>query len=264
MTDQVAEDVFLSVVIPAHNEASRIGPTLDQTKAFLAKISDPAEIVVVDDGSRDGTAVVAGNALRDWPRAKILSRAKNTGKGHSVKEGVLASSGRLVLFSDADLSTPIGELDKLLPEVEDGYDVAIGSRALPESDIRVRQSPLRERMGKVFNLLVRLSVVPGIRDTQCGFKLFSRDAALDIFGRLRTKGFAFDVEALALSRKLGYTVKEVPVVWLNSPPSRVRILRNSIGMLRDLIWIWWRMRPSRFPKAYGRRSPALPDDEAEP
>ncbi len=252
MTIQTGNEAALSLIIPAHNEAARIGPSLQKIREYLGRRFPSAEIIVVDDGSRDATAATAENALKDWPRGKVLSRPKNMGKGYSVREGVLSSGGRMVLFSDADLSTPIEELDGLVPEVNQGFDVVIGSRALPDSDIRVRQSAIRERMGKTFNLLVRILVLPGIRDSQCGFKLFRREAALDVFGRLRVRGFAFDVEALALCRKLGYKVKEVPVVWLNSPPSRVRMVRSSAGMLRDLFRIRRWTRSSRFEKIYGR------------
>jgi dolichyl-phosphate beta-glucosyltransferase len=252
MTIQPGNDVALSLIIPAYNEAERIGPSLAKITEFLQGRGRPAEIIVVDDGSRDATAATAKEALRDWPGSKVLTRPKNLGKGRSVREGVLGCRGRLVLFTDADLSTPIEELDRLVPEVDRGFDVVIGSRALPDSDVRIRQSAIRERMGKTFNLLVRILVLPGIRDTQCGFKLFRREAALDVFGRLRIRGFAFDVEALALCRKLGYKVKEVPVVWLNSPPSRVRMVRSSAGMLRDLFRIRRWTRSSRFERIYGR------------
>jgi dolichyl-phosphate beta-glucosyltransferase len=252
MTDRAAGNVFLSLVIPAYNEASRIGPTLEKIIAYLARRGEACEIIVVDDGSGDGTAATARDAIRGWPRARVLSLPKNRGKGYAVREGVLASSGRAILYSDSDLSAPIEELDKLLPDLDRGYDAVIGSRALPGSDIRIRQSALRESMGKAFNLLVRLLVLPGVRDTQCGFKLLRREVALDVFGRLRIRGFAFDVEALALCRKMGYKVKETPVVWMNSPPSRVRIVRSSAGMLRDLLRIWWSMRPFRYHKVYGR------------
>jgi dolichyl-phosphate beta-glucosyltransferase len=167
----------------------------------------------------------------------VIRREKNRGKGASVREGVLAASGEIILFSDDDLSTPIGEFDKLFAALQAGADVAIGSRALPESDIRIRQRRLRELMGKAFNLLVRLFVLKGYRDTQCGFKAFRRAAAMDLFSRLRTDGFGFDVEVLALCRELGYRVAEVPVVWSDSRPSRVRLVRGSLGMLGEILRI---------------------------
>ena len=156
------------------------------------------------------------------------------GKGASVREGVLAASGELILFCDDDLSTPIKELDKAVAALEAGADVVIGSRAHPDSEIRVRQRRPREWMGKIFNLLVRLFVLRGYRDTQCGFKAFRGAAAKDIFSRLRTPGFGFDVEVLVLCRDLGYRVAEIPVVWCDARPSRLRIFKGSWGMLNDL------------------------------
>jgi len=234
MTDRAGQETFLSIVVPAYNEEERLGPTLSALARYLAGQSFTSEIIVVDDGSTDGTAEVARGALEAAPGGRLIGRARNLGKGFSVREGVLASRGRFVLFSDADLSTPIEEFGKFLPRLEQGDDVVIGSRALPDSVIEVRQARLREGMGKAFNLLVRLFVLSGFRDTQCGFKAFRREAAVELFSRLRTKGFAFDVEILLLSRRLNYRVSEVPIVWRNSRSTRVRLLRSSWEMLRDL------------------------------
>ncbi|HQH46767.1 MAG TPA: glycosyltransferase, partial [Candidatus Aminicenantes bacterium] len=176
------ESVFLSVVVPAYNEDARLGPTLRTIRAHLeSRINaagtgnGPTEIIVVDDGSTDRTGAVAAEALRGRPRDRVLRRGKNRGKGFSVKEGMLAAAGRLILFTDADLSTPITELEKLLAGIRDGHDIVIGSRALPGAEIRRRQRVLRERMGKTFNLFVRGWVLKGFPDTQCGFKLFRRE-----------------------------------------------------------------------------------------
>jgi dolichyl-phosphate beta-glucosyltransferase len=244
MDDRKTEDVFLSVVIPAYNEEERIAGSLEKVLAHLEGKPFASEIIVIDDGSRDGTARAAREVLEGRIAHRVVRREMNIGKGLSVKEGVLASSGDVVLVTDADLSTPIEELDKFLAALEGGEDVAVGSRALPDSDIQVRQNLLRQTMGKVFNRLVRLFVLGGIRDTQCGFKAFRRGAARDLFSRLETAGFAFDVEVLVLCRKLGYGVREVPVVWLDSRPSRVRLVRGSLGMLKEL----WRIR-----RTHGRR-----------
>jgi len=231
----------LTVVIPAFNEERRIGPTVERIRAYLAAQPYAAEIIVVDDGSADLTVPRAEAALRDGPPFRILSRAENRGKGAAVRDGVLAAAGDFILATDADLSTPIEELARFWPEVEAGADVVIGSRALPGSDVQVRQSAVREKMGKIFNLLVRALVLRGYPDTQCGFKLFRAAAAKDIFSRLRTEGFSFDVEVLWLGRKLGYRVRQVPVCWRNSPESRVRLVGGSLAMLREL----WRIRRLR-------------------
>lgn len=232
----------LSVVIPAYNERDRIGPTLAAVQADLAARAGGSEIIVVDDGSRDGTAGRAREALAGWPGSRVLSLPENRGKGRAVKEGVLAARGRIILFSDADLSTPIAMLDRLLERIEAGADVAIGSRALAGSDVRIHQPRLRESLGKLFNAAVRRLIIPGIRDTQCGFKAFRREAARELFAELRTEGFCFDVEILAAARRRGYRVEEVPVVWNNSAPSAVRVVRGFPRVVRELIRIRRRAR----------------------
>jgi dolichyl-phosphate beta-glucosyltransferase len=234
----VEPEIFLSVVIPAFNEEARIGASLNAVRAYLESRPYASEIIVVDDGCRDRTCEVAAACLNGRCGDQILRRAENRGKGFSVAEGVSASRGRFVLFSDADLSTPIEEVEKLLPLLDRNFDIVIGSRALPESDIRIRQSRFREGMGKTFNFFVRLLVLRGIKDTQCGFKLFRREAARDIFPRIKTHGFSFDVEALFVARRRGWRIAQVPVVWNNSPQSKVRLFRSSASMFLDL----WRIR----------------------
>mgnify|MGYP000468806795 CR=1 FL=1 len=229
--------IYLSVVVPAYNEEKRIGFSLFRIKDYLQSRNLSAEVIVVDDGSTDRTAEVAREIMADYPEFRVISHPVNRGKGAAVRTGALQARGELVLFTDADLSTPIEELEKFLPLSREGYEVVIGSRALPESEIKERQGWLREHLGKGFNLLVRLLVLKGFKDTQCGFKLFWKEAAREIFFRLETEGFAFDVEVLLLARKLGYKIAQVPVVWVNHPESRVRLVRSSLKMLGELIKI---------------------------
>jgi dolichyl-phosphate beta-glucosyltransferase len=195
MTGQNQSEIYLSVVIPAYNEAHRIGPTLHHILAYLEAQGWTYEVLVVIDGSRDQTLAEVGKIARNCPHIVVLDNGVNRGKGFSVQHGMLEARGQFVLFSDADLSTPIEEVERLLHCLQREYDVAIASRALPESDIRVRQPWWRQTMGKVFNWFVQLLVLPGIRDSQCGFKCFPRDVVRRIFPRQRIERFGFDVES---------------------------------------------------------------------
>ena len=226
--------VHLSVVIPAFEEVARIGQTLERVRAYLDDQAFASEVVVVVDGGRDGTLALVRAAMTGWPALTVLKSDVNQGKGHSVRRGMLAAGGRYLLFSDADLSTPIAEVERLIAALEAGADIAIGSRALAGSDVRVSQAWWRRSMGRVFNHIVRRVAVPGIGDTQCGFKCFRRDAARRIFALQRVRRFAFDVELLWLARRLGYRVAEVPVTWVNDPSSRVNPVTDSLRMLVDL------------------------------
>jgi dolichyl-phosphate beta-glucosyltransferase len=243
----------LSIVIPAFNEESRLGPTVRRIVEFAATSGRSHEIIVVDDGSTDGTNALARRIAEDHPSVRVVSQARQ-GKGAAVRAGVLAASGDRILFSDADLSTPIEEVEKLEAALEGGNDVAIASRAAPGADIRVRQHPVREMMGRTFNSLVRVIAVSGFADTQCGFKLFTREAARELFGRSRVDGFAFDVEILWLARGR-YRVAEVPVVWRHVEESRVSPGRDAARMFVDLVRIRWlhrRARSARSPHGQAR------------
>jgi len=235
----------LSVVVPAFNEEERIGRTVGHMAEYLRSRPWPAEILVVDDGSGDETRRRAEEALRDAPGGRLLGEAENKGKGYAVRRGVLAAEGDFILFTDADLSTPVEELEKFWPVLEAGSDIVIGSRALPGSDIQIRQTRVRRGMGKLFNLWVRLFLFRGIPDTQCGFKLFRRKAARAVFEPLETTGFAFDVEVLLHARRMGFRLAQVPVVWRNSAPSKVRLVRSSVRMLAELRRIRRRFRKSQ-------------------
>ena len=235
----------LSVVIPAYNEAERLPPTLSKIRSYLEGRGGSFEILVVDDGSRDDTARGA-EALG----AEVVRNDRNRGKGFSVRRGMLLARGARRLMTDADLSTPIEDLPRLLEAMDQGYGVVIASRALPGSNIEVRQPWYRENMGRVFNWCVRLLAVPGLQDTQCGFKLFRADAARDAFEGARLDGFSFDVEALFLARRHGHRIAEVPVTWRNDAASRVGTLSGSVAFL-DLLRIrsnGWR---GRYPRHKG-------------
>jgi len=234
----------LSVVIPVYNEERRLGQTLARVSEYLAAQSYEWEIFVVDDGSADRSVAIAENAGLGT-RLQVLRHEVNRGKGAAVRTGMTAARGRFALFSDADLSTPIEEIEKLWPRFDEGYDVVIGSRGLTDSQIEVHQSRIRETMGQTFNRLVRLLVLPGIRDTQCGFKMFSRRAVDALFRRCRLDGWAFDVELLALAVREGLRIAEVPVRWVNSPDTRVRAVSASLQMFFDLLRLRRRLKAER-------------------
>lgn len=231
----------ISVVVPAYNEANRIPPSLDRIVRYMQERHSDYEIIVVDDGSTDGTGAGVRRQFESNARVAVIDYGGNRGKGYAVRQGMSRATGDLVVFSDADLSTPIEEIEKMLPLVEQGYDIVIGSRAHALAEIREHQPLYRELGGKLFNLMVRLIVMPGLHDTQCGFKLFRRATTAPILPYLRIDGFAFDVELLALARAAGLRIAEVPVVWINSLTSRVRLSAASRAYL-DLIGIRLRAR----------------------
>ncbi|HEX6737253.1 MAG TPA: dolichyl-phosphate beta-glucosyltransferase [Vicinamibacteria bacterium] len=235
--------VQLSVVIPAYNEAERLPPTLERVLGYLRGRGVSHEVVVVDDGSRDRTVARARAVGGDT--VTVLANEVNRGKGYSVRRGMLAARGARRLMTDADLSTPIEDLERLAARLDDGYQVAIGSRALPDSNVEIHQPWYRENMGRVFNAAVRLLALPGLKDTQCGFKLFSAEAAQAAFSRAQLDGFSFDVEALFLARRLGYRIAEVPVTWRNDAASRVG-LWGGFRAFPDLMRIRWNALRGRY------------------
>lgn len=237
----------LSVVIPAYNEEQRLPATLERIAAYLDTQPWPYEIVVADDGSSDGTGNVVEAAAARNPSIRLLRYTPNHGKGYAVRYAMPRAAGQYLLMSDADLSTPIEEVHKLWARLEDGAEIAIGSRALRDSNLAVHQPLLREMIGRTFNLVVRILAVPGIADTQCGFKLFRREAALALFPQLTIDGWCFDVEALYLARRLGYRIDEVPVTWINSPNTKVNVLRDFRRTVSELLRIrsTWMFRDPR-------------------
>jgi len=236
----MSRPLALSIVIPAYNEAGRIGPSLQRVWDSLRSRYGAGEfaIIVVDDGSQDRTVAVVDAIRTRSPELTLIRSPRHRGKGAAVRTGMLAATGEAILYSDADLSTPIEEVEAALRVLADGTDIVIGSRALAGSRILTHQSHLREGLGRLFNALVRATCRIPFRDTQCGFKLFRREAAQAIFQRARTNGFAFDVEAILIALQWGYRVHELPVTWANDPRSTVTLLRHPAQMLIDL----WRIR----------------------
>ncbi len=232
---------FLSIIIPAYNEALRIGATLDKIRDYLASKPFVAEVIIVDDGSTDDMPKLLRQVASRWAELRILTNQPNRGKGYSVRRGVLEARGALVLFTDADLSSPIEEVDTLLAALEsEQADVAAGSRALDRRLVGVHQPWQRECAGRLFNLLVRLFTGLKIRDTQCGLKLFRRDSTRRAFELQRVTGFGFDPELLFLIERGGGRVVEVPVRWNDNPATRVRFLRDATRMFLDLVALRWR------------------------
>ncbi len=224
----------LSIIVPAYNEEERLGPTFETLGAWMDAQAREVEVLVVDDGSTDDTAALVQARAKVDRRVKLARNGANRGKGYSVGHGVSKAKGELVLFSDADLSTPLSEFERLEAALS-GHDIAIGSRALPDSRLEKRQPFYREMMGRTFNLFVQAMVFPGIQDTQCGFKLFTHQAAQATFERRKIDGFAFDVEILYVAHRLGLRVAEVPVLWINDEASRVDPIKHSAQMFRDIL-----------------------------
>jgi dolichyl-phosphate beta-glucosyltransferase len=227
---------MLSVVIPAYNEERRLGPSLEKVFSYLKGRRRPFEVLVVDDGSSDGTAPLVRKLSKKHKGLRLVMNGGNRGKGASVRHGVEQAKGTEILMSDADLSTPIAELAALEKALKRA-DIAIGSRALDRGRITRRQPFYREAGGRFFNLLVRALTVKGIADTQCGFKLFKAEAARRIFAMQKVPRFGFDVEALFLAKKLGYRVAELSVAWENSPETKVRPVRDGLRTFLDLALI---------------------------
>lgn len=236
---------MLSVVVPAYNEAARLPATLVRLREYLDGSAEPYEVIVVDDGSGDGTAEVAEASAQAWPQLCLIRLQHNQGKGAAVRAGMLAAAGELRLFSDADLSAPIEELPKLRERIGPTCQVVIGSRALEGSLIEAHQPGRREMMGRTYNRLLQLVALRGLHDTQCGFKLFTAEAAQQCFGPLRTLRFGFDAEVLLRARRLGFGVAEVPVRWGHREDSRVKALRDSLRTLYELVVLRFKVRRRR-------------------
>jgi dolichyl-phosphate beta-glucosyltransferase len=225
----------LSIVVPCYNEEQRLPRTIEHVERYLDDKNLDYELILVDDGSTDGTRLIMDAAAERNQFVRLEALPQNRGKGRALAEGVASARGSEILVTDADLSTPIEELEKLQAQLDQGAGVAIASRALRASRVEVSQPIYRVLMGKVFNLLVQAVLLPGIWDTQCGFKLFRADVAHDAFGRLTTDGFGYDPEVLYRAKQLGVKIAEVPVVWRNSAPTKVSPIKSSIDMFKHVV-----------------------------
>ena len=252
----------LSIVIPAYNEEGRLRRALSRIREYFAGRRVPSgvvpgitldqlEILIVDDGSKDGTARIAEEWARELPCVRLVSNGENRGKGYSVRHGMLEARGRLALFTDADLSSPIEEIEKLLAALAAGHDIAVGSRALDRSLISIHQARHRELAGIIFNGLMRIVTGLPFQDTQCGFKIFRREPSRIIFEQQRIERFGFDPEILFLAECHGLRVAEVPVRWAHDPATKVHVLRDSLMMFGDLLAIRWNWLLGRYPENGG-------------
>jgi dolichyl-phosphate beta-glucosyltransferase len=235
MASPVPPRPTLSVVIPAFNEALRLPPSLRALKAYLDGLSETVEVLIVDDGSTDDTAAVVREWMSTWPSVRLVSRP-HRGKGAAVRDGLLAAEGDYVALADADFSMPAAEFTHFMPSLREGCDIVIGSREAPGAQ-RFDEPAYRHLMGRVFNRLVQLLLLPGIEDTQCGFKVFRREVARDLCQRQTIDGWGFDVELLVIARLRDYRVREIPIRWYCVPGSRVRPVRDTLAMVAEMLRI---------------------------
>src|SRR3989344_2145997 len=233
---------YLSVIVPAYNEADRLPLTLVDIDRHLSTKTYTYEIIAVDDGSSDGTQEVAKKFMKLIPDLRVIGYKDNQGKGNAVKMGMLEAKGKYRLFTDADNSTSIDHFDKMIPVLKEGYDIVICSRDVKGSQMHPPQSLLKRMLGNMGNLFIQVLLLPGIRDPQCGFKVFSEEAALKIFALQRIKRWGFDIEALALGKRMGYKIKEIPVYWVNDADSRVKPLAYFQVLFETVKVRWWLWR----------------------
>jgi dolichyl-phosphate beta-glucosyltransferase len=247
---------FLSVIIPAYNEAERITPTLRATSAWLEQQGFSYEILVVNDGSRDNTSQVVTELARELPNLDLIDSFPNRGKGHVVRTGMLTARGQLRLFMDADNSTPITELPKLVAAIDMGNYIAIGSRRAPGAKTTVKPPWYRRAWSRIANRVVQAGLIGGIRDTQCGFKLFTAEAAEACFSRAKFTGWAFDLEILALARKMDYAIAELAVEWKDDARTKISPIRDAIRITREFLKIRRAFRRGEYDLPPPRRAAA--------
>lgn len=228
-------DIFLSIIIPAHNEEERLLPSLSSVREFVNQQNYPIEVIVVENGSQDRTLEIARSFETEMPCLKVIEE-KERGKGLAIRSGMLAATGEYRIFCDADFSMPVSEISKFIPSPGENYDVAIASRELPESK-RVDEPEFRHLIGRIFNSLVRYSLLPGLQDTQCGFKAFRGEIAEQLFSMQTLTGWSFDAEIIFIAQRFGYKIIEVPITWYYKPGSRLNIFKDSFKMASDLFTI---------------------------
>lgn len=250
--------VDYSIVIPAYNEEARIGATLAEVVRCVQENAWSAEITVVDDGSTDSTAAIVKAVAAQYPIVHLLPNGANRGKGYSVRNGMLHANGEIVMFTDADLSSPMQEAHRLFNAIRRGADVAIGSRWLERGRQTIQQPLYRQLFGRCFNLVTRMIMRLPFADTQCGFKAFTREAAQTIFQLQRIERWGFDPEILFIALKHGYTVREVPVTWGHDERSRISYLKDGLKMLEELIFIRWNALTGAYRKSVDKCIPQVP------
>jgi dolichyl-phosphate beta-glucosyltransferase len=254
----------ISIVIPAYNESARLARTLDRVLDFVRRQAWDAEVIVVDDGSIDRTADLVRDYARSNGMVRLIQNPGNRGKGYSVRHGVLNAQGAIVVFTDADLSSPIEESVKLLQALDAGADVAIGSRWLRSELQTQRQSLARQVMGRAFNVLLRILLRLDFKDTQCGFKAFRRSAAKTLFPLQKIEGWGFDPEILFLARRFGFKVAEVPVAWAHDEGTRIQPIRDGSTMVLEMWRIRWNALMGRYADTCAVPSPRIVAEERQP
>ncbi len=252
----------LSVIIPAYNEEKRLPTTLESVHNFLSEREDSFEIIIVDDGSSDGTKEVVKVFAENHCGVRLISHSPNQGKGFSVREGMLKAEGQLLLLDDADGASPIAEIVRLEKAIANGADVAIGSRAKQGDETVVNALSHRKHIGNTFNMIVQSLLLRGIEDTQCGFKLFKHDVAMDLFGVAQLNRYAFDVEILYLARLKGYDIAEVPINWTNVEGSKINLVTDPMSMLFEIGKIFLGRMCGRYGKLSNSKKDLLKTQDA--